>query len=99
MAEIRCPHCGEVFQVDETEYAQIVRQVRDAEFRRELEARERLAERERASAVEAAEARVRQEAERGMAEKDAELARPSHRGRAREGRPRPGARGRREGPR
>ena len=75
MAEFRCPHCGEVFQVDETEYAQIVRQVRDAEFRRELEARERLAERERASAVEAAEARVRQEAERGMAEKDAELAR------------------------
>ena len=75
MAEIRCPHCGEVFQVDETEYAEIVRQVRDAEFRRELEARERLAERERASAVEAAEARARQEAERGMAEKDAELAR------------------------
>ena len=31
MAEIRCPHCGEVFQVDETEYAQIVRQVRDAD--------------------------------------------------------------------
>ena len=75
MSEIRCPHCGEVFQVDETEYAQIVRQVRDAEFRRELEARERLAERERASAVDAAEACVRQEAERGMAEKDAELAR------------------------
>ena len=40
MAEIRCPHCGEVFQVDETEYAQIVRQVRDAEFQRELAARE-----------------------------------------------------------
>ncbi len=75
MAEIRCPHCGEVFQVDETEYAEIVRQVRDVEFRRELEAREHLAERERASAVEAAEARARQEAERGMAEKDAELAR------------------------
>ena len=75
MAEIRCPHCGEVFQVDETEYAEIVRQVRDAEFRRELEARERLAERERASAVEAAEARARREAEQGMAEKDAELAR------------------------
>ena len=50
MAEIRCPHCGEVFQVDETEYAQIVRQVRDAEFTRELEAREQMAERERASA-------------------------------------------------
>lgn len=75
MAEIRCPHCGEMFQVDETEYAQIVRQVRDAEFRRELEARERSAERERKSAVEAAVARVRQEALAATAQKDAEIAR------------------------
>ena len=75
MAEIKCPHCGEVFQVDETEYAQIVRQVRDAEFQRELAAREQLAERERASAVDAAVARERQDAERRMAQKDGELAR------------------------
>ena len=75
MAEIKCPHCGEVFQVDETEYAQIVRQVRDAEFQRELAAREQLAERERASAVDAAVARERQDAERRMAKKDGELAR------------------------
>lgn len=75
MAEIRCPHCGEMFQVDETEYAQIVRQVRDAEFRRELEARERSAERERKSAVEAAVARVRQETLAATAQKDAEIAR------------------------
>ena len=74
MAEIRCPHCGEVFQVDETEYAQIARQVRDAEFRRELEARERSAERERESAVEAAVARARQEALAEAARKDAEIA-------------------------
>ena len=75
MAEIRCPHCGEMFQVDETEYAQIVRQVRDAEFRRELEARERSAERERKSAVEAAVARIRQETLVATAQKDAEIAR------------------------
>ena len=74
MAEIRCPHCGEVFQVDETEYAQIVRQVRDAEFQRELAARERSAERERASAVDAAVARARQEALTSSAQKDAEIA-------------------------
>ena len=74
MAEIRCPHCGEVFQVDETEYAQIVRQVRDTEFQRELAARERSAERERESAVEAAVARARQEALTSAAQKDAEIA-------------------------
>ena len=74
MAQIRCPHCGEVFQVDETEYAQIARQVRDAEFRRELDARERSAERERESAVEAAVARARQESLTESAHKDAEIA-------------------------
>ena len=74
MAEIRCPHCGEVFQVDETEYAQIARQVRDAEFQRELAARERSAERERESAVEAAVARARQESLTESAQKDAEIA-------------------------
>lgn len=30
--EIKCPKCGEVFSVDETNYAQIAKQVRDAEF-------------------------------------------------------------------
>lgn len=74
MAEIRCPHCGEVFQVDETEYAQIVRQVRDAEFQRELAAREKSAERERESAVEAALARAREESVAAAAQKDAEIA-------------------------
>ena len=29
MQEIRCPKCGEVFQVDPTGYAEIARQVRD----------------------------------------------------------------------
>jgi len=40
MAEIRCPKCNEVFQVDETEYIQIVKQVRDREFEDELKRRE-----------------------------------------------------------
>lgn len=47
MQEIRCPNCGEVFQVDETGYAQIVQQVRDSEFNRELEQRRRELAREK----------------------------------------------------
>lgn len=39
MQEIKCPNCGTVFQVDESEYAQILRQVRDDEFKKELEYR------------------------------------------------------------
>lgn len=42
MQEIKCPNCGEVFQVDETVYDKIVKQVRDREFDRELERREEL---------------------------------------------------------
>lgn len=59
MAEIRCPHCGEVFQVDESDYAKIVRQVRDREFERQVgvqraqleEAQQKTLEAERAKAA------------------------------------------------
>lgn len=34
--EIKCPHCGEVFQVDEAGYSAIVTQVRNKEFEKEL---------------------------------------------------------------
>ena len=38
MQEIKCPKCGELFTIDEAGYAAIVRQVRDKEFAREIEA-------------------------------------------------------------
>ena len=40
MQELKCPNCGKVFQVDDAGYAQIVQQVRDEEFRKELDRRE-----------------------------------------------------------
>lgn len=41
MQEIKCPKCGEVFVVDESGYAQIVQQIRDKEFEKELSRREK----------------------------------------------------------
>lgn len=41
MPEIKCPNCGEVFQIDESGYAQIVQQVRDSELEKEITRRER----------------------------------------------------------
>ena len=41
MQEIKCPNCDEVFQVDESGYAQIAQQVRDKEFEKELSRREK----------------------------------------------------------
>ncbi len=37
MKEIKCPKCGEVFQVDESGYAAIVKQIRDEEFHKEID--------------------------------------------------------------
>ena len=39
MQEIKCPKCGEVFQIDEAGYAAIVKQVRDKEFQKDLKDR------------------------------------------------------------
>ncbi len=41
MQQIKCPKCGEVFQVDEAGYAAIVKQVRDREFQKEVEKQEK----------------------------------------------------------
>lgn len=40
MKEIKCPHCGQLFTIDETNYNSIVKQVRDHEFYDELKKRE-----------------------------------------------------------
>lgn len=39
MHEIKCPHCGETFQIDKTSYANIVSQVRTTEFEQEIHQR------------------------------------------------------------
>lgn len=39
MKELKCPKCGNVFQVDEADYASIVSQVKNAEFNAELDRR------------------------------------------------------------
>lgn len=44
MNEIKCPNCGTVFQVDESGFSEIVKQVRDQEFEKEIRERERLFE-------------------------------------------------------
>lgn len=39
MSEIKCPNCGKTFKIDENSYADIVKQVRDAEFNADIEER------------------------------------------------------------
>ena len=66
--EIKCPHCGKAFTVDESGYAAILNQVRDQEFQRELADRERLLDESRAKEIELACAQVRDEMGRQLTE-------------------------------
>ena len=39
MAELKCPHCGQAFTVDDAELGSIIKQIRDKEFERDLSSR------------------------------------------------------------
>lgn len=73
MQEIKCPHCGEVFQVDETGYAQIAQQVRDREFEAELKRREESLIRQREQALQLAQAEQEKRQNQALAQKQQEL--------------------------
>ena len=70
MQEIKCPKCGEVFQVDEAGYAAIVKQVRDKEFNRELKERELQFTMAKEDALEVARTKAEKDFNQLKAEKD-----------------------------
>ena len=39
MAELKCPHCGQAFTVDDAELGSIIQQIRDREFEKDLDSR------------------------------------------------------------
>ena len=71
--EIKCPHCGEAFTVDESGYAAILNQVRDQEFQREVDARVSLAEKSREQEVALAVSKAEEALRAQIAERDGEL--------------------------
>lgn len=78
MKEIKCPNCGQVFQVDESGYAQIVQQVRDQEFNAELNRREKelseKSETEKKLAINEAVQKKEKESDRALEEINSRLA-------------------------
>jgi hypothetical protein len=75
MHEIKCPHCGKTFNIDEAGYADILKQVRDEAFDLALHERIELAEREKKAAVELAEAKIAQQLAEAASKKDVEIER------------------------
>ena len=73
MQEIRCPKCGEVFQVDETGYDQIAQQVRDKEFEKELERRKSELNAKHEQSLEIIRLQEEKEYNANIAQKDAEI--------------------------
>lgn len=73
MQDILCPHCGKAFKIDESGYADILKQVRDSDFDRQLHERLELAEQDKRNAVELARAQLTGELERKAAAKEAEI--------------------------
>ena len=55
MHEITCPHCEKKIKIDETSYADILKQVRDADFEKQLQERFKQFEKEKITAIELAE--------------------------------------------
>src|SRR3989338_481527 len=73
MNEIICPHCKKAFKVDEAGFADILKQVRDHEFEKELHQREEMLKKNKEAAVKLAEANITNSLQRDLAKKDAEL--------------------------
>lgn len=71
--EVVCPHCHEAFTIDEAAYADITRQVRTAEFDKEVHERLVLAEQDKQRALELAKVTAAAELNEAAARKDAEI--------------------------
>ena len=74
MQQIKCPNCGEVFTIDESNYDSIVKQVRDHQFNEELRKRDREYEEKLKRELELVKARTESENQKALGEKDTLIA-------------------------
>lgn len=73
MHEIICPHCNKAFQIDDSGYADILKQVRDDDFEKQLHNRLELAEQDKRNSIELAQARITNELQKTTSAKDSEI--------------------------
>ena len=73
MNDIICPKCNTAFKIDEAGFADILKQVRDDSFKKELEDRLKLAEKEKEAAIKLTEATVKSSFTDNLAKKDLEI--------------------------
>ena len=73
MHEIKCPHCGKMFKIDQAGYADIAKQVRDKEFEKQIHDRLELADQEKQRELELERAKALTALQRVEAEKNTEI--------------------------
>ena len=74
MNEIKCPKCGISFKIDEAGFSDILKQVRDEEFKKELKERERMFVVDKENAIKLAEANITNTLQKDLVKTEAELA-------------------------
>jgi len=73
MHDIICPHCKKAFKIDESGYADILKQVRDNDFEKQLNERLELAEKDKQNALALARTEAQANLEKSASAKDAEI--------------------------
>ena len=73
MQEIKCPHCGKTFSLEDAGYADILKQVRDSEFEAALHERLELAEEKKNTEIELAEAKLKAKLTEDAAKREREI--------------------------
>ena len=73
MNDIICPHCSKAFKIDESGYADILKQVRDRDFEQQINKRLQLADKEKSSALELAQEKAASELQKAAADKNSEI--------------------------
>ncbi len=73
MNQINCPECGKVFKIDETGYSNLLKQVRDEEFEKELKTRIELAEKDKIKSIALVEKNIKIKVNESMNCKNTEI--------------------------
>lgn len=73
MNEIKCPKCGTIFKLDEQDYESIIKQVRDQEFTKQIQEREKLFELDKENTLKLKVAELNEQYQLELSKKEEEL--------------------------
>jgi hypothetical protein len=71
--EVSCPHCKQTFEMDAAGYADIMNQIRDAEFETEIHQRLQSEQEKHVLAVKVAEAKIKEDSAKNITDKDKQI--------------------------